>query len=164
MSFIIEFKLENRAIFEETQRFRQWWLWLMVTFVIAVLTFKQFTATSPVQASPALLAVMVGIALLLWLIKLEMKISSEGVLVRLFPFHLAFKNHSWETISRAEVQKYSPIFDYGGWGYRIGFGGKALNISGNMGLQLHFTNGKKLLIGTQRPDELRSVLQQLGRT
>ena len=83
--------------------------------------------------------------------------------MKLFPFHLAFKHYPWEMISKAEVRKYNPITEFGGWGYRWGFGGTAVNISGNMGLQLDLSNGKKLLIGTQGPDELRSVLQRMGR-
>lgn len=39
--------------------------------------------------------------------------------------------------------------------------GRAFNVSGNIGLQLEFINGEKLLIGTQNPEKLRNVLEDL---
>ena len=67
-------------------------------------------------------------------------------------------------ISKVYVRKYSPLADYGGWGLRFSMSGqgKAYNVSGNVGLQLEFSNGKKLLIGTRKPDELSSVLNEMG--
>ena len=54
--------------------------------------------------------------------------------------------------------------EYGGWGLRLGlFGnGKAFNVSGDKGLQLEFTDNKKLLIGTNRPEELTETLIKIG--
>ena len=36
---------------------------------------------------------------------------------------------------------------------------KAINVSGDIGIQLELKNGKKLLIGTQKEAEAKSVLQ-----
>ena len=52
----------------------------------------------------------------------------------------------------------------GGWGIKFGlFGnkarGNAVNISGDIGIQLELKNGKKLLIGTQKEAESKSVIQ-----
>jgi hypothetical protein len=38
----------------------------------------------------------------------------------------------------------------------------AYNISGDKGLQLEFTDNKKLLIGTNKPEELNEVLSKIG--
>ena len=38
--------------------------------------------------------------------------------------------------------------------------GKAYNVSGNRGLQLELSSGKKILIGSQRADELARILQE----
>jgi len=59
-------------------------------------------------------------------------------------------------LDKVYLRKYSPIGEYGGWGFRYG----AYNIKGSQGLQLKFKNGKMLLIGTQRPEELQKVLDQ----
>jgi hypothetical protein len=49
--------------------------------------------------------------------------------------------------------------EYGGWGVKYGWAGKAYNISGNRGVQLKLSNGKGLLIGSQRPEELAQAIQ-----
>jgi hypothetical protein len=105
------------------------------------------------------------IALLL-VSKLETAISDEGISYRFFPFHKRKKTITWSDIEKAYVRKYKPIAEYGGWGLRLGFfgSGKAVNVSGNMGLQLIFRNGKKLLIGTKRSNEVQLILQQLKET
>jgi hypothetical protein len=56
------------------------------------------------------------------------------------------------------VQTYRPIRDYGGWGIRYGRGGKAYNVSGNRGVMLELSDGQKLLIGSQRPEELANAI------
>jgi hypothetical protein len=62
------------------------------------------------------------------------------------------------------VRKYKPIREYGGWGYRLGImKGRAFTINGFWGLQIVFSNGKKLLIGTRQPEELTKAIEQLKR-
>ena len=70
----------------------------------------------------------------------------------------------WEEIKKVYVRNYDPISEYGGWGLKGGFfwnkeKGKCVNISGDIGLQIEFKNGKKLLIGTQKKEEATSVLK-----
>ena len=67
-------------------------------------------------------------------------------------------------LTKSFVRQYSPLTEYGGWGLRLGLFGKgtAYNVSGNKGLQLEFTDKKKLLIGTNKPDELSETLNKIG--
>ena len=61
-----------------------------------------------------------------------------------------------------EVRRYSPILEYGGWGYRPGRKKLALNVSGNQGLEIKFRNGRKLMIGTQKREDLERVIRRLA--
>jgi hypothetical protein len=96
--------------------------------------------------------------------RLDKVIKKDGIYVRFFPFHLRFKHYSWDKLTKSFVRQYSPIAEYGGWGLRFGLFGKgtAYNISGNKGLQLQFIDNKKLLIGTNKPDELTETLKIIG--
>lgn len=59
------------------------------------------------------------------------------------------------------MRTYSPIKEYGGWGYRITLkNGKAFNVTGNKGIQLVLKSGKKLLIGTQQESEASLVINR----
>lgn len=110
------------------------------------------------------LLISAGITLLLTIlfliIRLDTQIKKDGVYVKFFPLHFRFRYYSWAELSKCYVRKYSPMAEYGGWGLRFGFGGKAYNISGNQGLQLQFKNKKTLLIGTQKPAELQQVIDK----
>ncbi len=166
--------MSSEVLFTERQRFRQWWLWLILLginglFIFGV--FKQVIGGEQFGDKPmsnAGLLVATGLTLLLTLlfinIRLDTNIKKDGIYVRFFPFHLKFKYYSWDTLTKSFVRQYSPLTEYGGWGLRIGLlrKGTAFNISGDKGLQLEFTNNKRLLIGTNKPDELTEILNKIG--
>ena len=105
------------------------------------------------------------IIILFLITRLETLIKKDGIYVRFYPFQPNYMVFTWDKISTAFVRQYDPIAEYGGWGLRFGlFGrGKAFNISGNKGLQLVFHDGTKLLIGTQKPEELSEILKRIGK-
>jgi hypothetical protein len=49
--------------------------------------------------------------------------------------------------------------DYGGYGFRSIRGGKAYVASGGRGVRVTLAGGEKLVVGTQRPDELAQTLR-----
>jgi len=159
--------------FSETQKFNQWWLWLILIGLNALFVFfafEQIVAESRfgnLSATDVVLLVVTAFMFLLNILffnfRLETRIQTDGIYVRFFPFHKSFKHYSWEVIDQSYVRKYSPIREYGGWGIRIGTKGNAFNISGNQGLQLEFNNHKRLLIGTNKAEELAAVLDKIRR-
>jgi hypothetical protein len=165
--------MEFDLIFAEKQKFRQWWVILILlgfNTLIAYAIISQFFMGKPFGQNPMgnlgliVTAVFVLLlSLLIFVVRMETQISSEGIQVRFFPFHLKFKKFSWDEISRCYVREYAPIGEFGGWGLRWGlFGqGNAWNVAGNRGLQMEFKNGKKLLIGTQKPDLMIEALEKI---
>ncbi len=151
-------------IFSERQRFRQWWLWIILFVLPGIFlygSYRQIILKIPFGNNPAsdtMLLALSAVFILLWLLffisRLDTEISDKGISVRLYPFQLKKRKIGWNEIEKVYVRKYSPLWEYGGWGYRFGlFGfGRALSVSGNMGIQIVFRNGKKLLIGTNDPE------------
>lgn len=99
---------------------------------------------------------MALVMILLATLELRTVITDDGIEVKFWPFgrQRIFKSE----IKGAVVRTYSPIKEFGGWGYRIGPRGKAYNMQGNQGLQLEFMNGDRLMIGTQKPEELAAFI------
>lgn len=66
-------------------------------------------------------------------------------------------------IANMYVRKYKPLREYGGWGLRMGLFGKgsAINVSGNMGIQIELKNGDRILIGTNKPDDAKRIIKDL---
>lgn len=166
--------MNKDILFTETQRFRQWWLWVILVGSNGLLVFgvfKQVIAGQPFGDKPmsneGLLlttALTITLSILLANLRLDTSIRKDGIYVRFFPFHLQFKHYDWNRLTKLYVRPYSALTEYGGWGIRIGLFGKgtAYNISGNKGLQLECTDNKKLLIGTNKSDELEATLKKMG--
>lgn len=91
--------------------------------------------------------------------RLRSRIDEEGIHIRFFPFMWKEKTWRWDEIGDAYVKRYSP-WEYGGWGYRFGRGGTAFTTKGSYGIQLVVRrNGAKMLIGTQKPEEVNEILK-----
>ncbi|MHC4266088.1 MAG: DUF6141 family protein [Planctomycetota bacterium] len=164
---------QQRISFREVQRFR---LWLRITLVILmafIIMIDLFPLCEKIYPSGEVVTIIsftiVGILLpfasaaLFLILKLETEVRSDGLYVRFFPLHLHYKNLSFDDISEYFSRTYKPVLEYGGWGIRWGFGksGKVYNVKGNRGLQLVFTNGKRLLIGSQKPEKLVEAINSI---
>lgn len=156
-------------IFKEEQRFNQ--IWLIVLILVSILVpigviIKEYTK-DPSSFSTAefisIIGVMIVASGIIFVFKLSTRIDEEGIHYKFFPFHWSFKVITWNEIENIYVRNYNAIREYGGWGLKSGVvwnnsKGKAINVSGDIGIQLELKNGKKLLIGTQKQNEAESVL------
>jgi hypothetical protein len=154
-------------VFTEAQRFTQWWLSviLIATFAIVLVTSYN-TYQEIAKDSNAVLSLIASniitplVILLIYGLKLKTKINEQGVFYGFWPFHLKMKNIAWSQIEKIYVREYNPILEYGGWGYKFSFNkrGKAYTTKGNIGIQIEFKDGKKMLLGTQKRVEAESVI------
>jgi hypothetical protein len=163
------------SIFTEVQRFRQWWVWILVLFVGGIAWYgfiQQIVLKRPFGNNPAPDPVMIMIWVifgiffpaLFYSIKLVTEVRYDGLYVRFFPLQFHSHKISYEEIKRYEIRTYSAIKEYGGYGIRLGKQGKAYNVHGNRGVQFEFQDGKRLLIGSQRPEEfMQALLSVVGR-
>ncbi len=153
-------------MFSETQRFTQWWLWLILIGVWSSMVYSIVTAPSQTDTA-AYVSFGIGILLplLFWQMKLTTRIEAEGIYVRFTPFHFKEKFYAWDSISACYVRDYSPLREYGGWGIKYSFNGNGLvyNVAGSVGLQLNFKDGEPVLIGTQKGEEIKQLLVKMGR-
>jgi len=165
--------MDNEILFSERQKFKQWWVWIILICINGLFSYGVFKQViggqqfgeQPMSNAGLLIATLLMLVLTILFItcKLDMQIKKDGIYIKFFPFHLSFKKFTWNQLTKVFVREYNPIGEYGGWGLRLGlFGkGKAFTVSGNKGLQLEFLNNKKLLIGTNKPDQLEEVLNKI---
>ena len=158
---------ENNVIFREVQRFALWLRLALLVFMIGLCWFALRDISSQQGSIGALpvtffIAFMVfvpaAVAILFLTLKLETEVRSDGLYVRFFPFHIRYKEFTAEDLTECCARTYRPILEYGGWGIRLGKKGKAYNVKGNKGVQLILKNQKRLLIGSQKPDELARAI------
>jgi len=150
-----------KEVFEEEQRFTQWWIWLILIAVFAyeiklifdLVQLENYTSRNVM----AYLLIMLPILLVLIIFafsKLYTRVDESGIVVVFKPFSFSQRRFKWDEIESAQAVKYNPIKEFGGWGYRISWKGKgtAMNVKGNKGIHLKLTKDRQFMIGTQNAE------------
>ena len=157
-------------IYREVQQFRQVWIWVIVSALSGLVWYaavRQLLLHRPFGGIPMLIIPLVifwfifgiGLPALFFFGRLVTEVRDDGIYICFFPFHWTFRKIAFTEVKQYEVRTYRPIREYGGWGIRYGCKGKAYNVSGDRGVQIELLNGKRLLLGSQRPEELWRAIQ-----
>ena len=66
-------------------------------------------------------------------------------------------------VIKTGVRKYSAINDFGGWGIRWGFDGvnAYIQLGVNTGVLFLLKNGQKILISSNKPNELNAAVERI---
>jgi len=160
----------EKISFREVQYFRQRWILLLTlaavgatwySFILQIVLGQEFGANASPDWMMWLIWLIVGIGLPLLIYKanLVIEVKRDYLFIQFVPF--TSRKIRFDEIKHIEARTYNPILEYGGWGIRWGFGNKrAYNISGNQGVDLTLNNGENVLLGSQNPDELASIVSR----
>lgn len=153
--------------FREVQEFPRWPILLPTLLVLGA--FALAAMSGRLQESPGALIVFAVVILLISLftgfllrLRLVTEVRSDGIHVRLWPF--TQRRIAPGEIAAVWACTYRPLLEYGGWGIRYGWRGMAYNARGNRGVQLVLDSGKRLLLGSQQPEELDAAIRQVAPT
>ena len=154
-------------IFIERQKFTQFWLWVILTglvFVPIYGIYKQLILGEQIGNNPLpdwglIISSVIIFALiaLFFVARLDTEINDDEIRIHFYPF--INRRVNWDDVESANVVKYGFL---GGWGIRFSTKyGTAYNIKGNRGLAIKLKNGKKILIGTQKEEELKKIVENI---
>lgn len=165
------------VVYHEEQRFGREWFWLIllvggvpIAVIFGLGLWQQLVRKISFGDRPlsdgellvlffAALATVGGVAWLMGAAKLETEIRGRTLYLDFRPLHRL--EIPLSRIRSSVVRQYRPIREFGGWGIRYGFGaGWAWNVRGDMGVQLVLDTGRKVLVGSQRPVELKEALDR----
>ena len=143
------------TLFEEKQKFTQRWLWIIL------LSFPIISVGPFDENEINVYYVLIGIAIpfLFYLFELRIKVNNDGLHYQFFPFHLKFHTIKIDEIESFKAMGYSPLKEYGGWGIKYSFKGKAYNVSRNKGVKVFLKNGANIMFGSQKHKELAKALK-----
>jgi hypothetical protein len=153
------------AIYREEQRFG-WWVYALLALMMA-LAWAIFETSGPVGARHGLrhmVAVSAGfslpVLLVVGVLRMTTLVTPTDVRVW-FGFIPTYRRDiTISSIARVEVVLYRPLADCKGWGIRTGPDGeRVLNARGNRGVRLYMVDGSKILIGSQRAEELALAVE-----
>ena len=150
--------------FNEEQKMDQWWLRVLMLGSAAVMAWAVY-ATWGENELYENIGMAVGfwasmilgflVFAMVWFWKLTTRIDNYGINVKC-PF--VNKKVTWDEIESLELLDYGFI---GGWGIRISTKyGTAYNTSGSKGMAVTLKNKKKFLVGTQREEELKRIVEK----
>lgn len=162
---------EETIYFREVQKFRQVWIWTIVVIVSGLAWYgfiEQviFNKMAGVYKAPNLSLIInclfcgILLPLFLYTMSLTTEVRSSAIYIRFFPFHRSFCKIPLKALERYEFIAYSPIWEYGGWGIRYSWKGKAYTVSGNLGVRLKLKNGNIILIGSQLPELMVTAIKE----
>jgi len=157
-------------IYHEIQQFRQVWIWVTASAltglvwyaaVMQLLLHRPFGNRPMSDISLVINWFLFGIGLpaLFLIARLVTEVRNDGIYIRFFPFHWTFRKIAFTEVKQFKARTYRSFREYGGHGIRYGSKGMAYTVSGDRGVQIELLNGKRLLIGSQRAEELSRAIQ-----
>lgn len=156
-------EVNRTVVFEEEQRFTQWWLWalVIVSSGAALVAFVAGVVDSsdgvPWAIVPVTVVVGVGLPVLFGFARLRVEVHDDRVVLRYRPF--TARTIRLADVMGVEAVTYRPVREYGGWGIKGWSRRKvAYNVSGTRGARLTLADGRTVLIGSQRADELAAAI------
>ncbi|NUP90292.1 MAG: hypothetical protein HUU25_10805 [Candidatus Sumerlaeia bacterium] len=115
--------------------------------------------------SPAALTGLAGgvlglhlvLVLAFWFASMTTEVGADGLWITcLLPWSRHF---TLEDLAEARPETYHPVREFGGWGYRVTWSGKRVySVLGSRGVRLIFTDGREVMIGSRRPEELARAI------
>ncbi len=107
----------------------------------------------------SVLLVVVGLLMVVLYGGQRTLVTRDTVTVRWGIFGIPVLRLKTSDIASAELHRFSPLRDFGGYGIRFNREMKAYYLRGGAGVLLTLHNGKKYLIGSDKPADLLTVVQ-----
>jgi hypothetical protein len=155
--------------FIEKQNFRKWWHYAIAGFPVIIISSMfclvqfDFVSTKNNQKEPLIFLILIVFTILVFIwflfLKLKTTINEKGIFVNYGGIPFCEKNMRWEDITSISVIKYSPLYDYGGWGVKYSiFNGWCYNVAGDFGIKIIGIDKNPFLIGTQQKEEAEKII------
>ena len=136
--------------FEETQRFGQPWIWLLIGAIGIV---------SVIASAGVGLVIVAVVAVLFYFVRLTTEVRENGVYVRFAPLHRSFRHIPFDEIEQCELTNFG-FLTYGGIGIRWTPSTITYMTTRGNSVKLHRENQKSVVIGSERADELATAITE----
>jgi hypothetical protein len=160
------------ALYREEQNFA-WWLYAALACILAllVLGYQMKSQTAPLPESHKgmggleapvflLLGVCLPSLLVFGVLHMTTQVTPDACHIWFGWIPTVRRSIPVVSIKQVEIVRYNALRDHGFWGVRTTKDGERVyTASGDRAVRLHLADGTRVLIGSQRPEELASVLE-----
>jgi hypothetical protein len=162
------------STFRETQYLRAWWYIILIASITVLPWWgavTQLVMGEPWGNNPAsdefmiIFLVIFGVFFPLFLFYIHLVVEvSDAVYIRFRPFMIRPRIIRAQDIVTHRAEEYDPLGEYGGWGIKGFSSNRAYNVSGRKGVRIVLKDGRMVMIGSQRAEELSTAISHLVRT
>ncbi len=91
------------------------------------------------------------------------EIWTDGIRFKFTPLIRKMRHIPLDQISDVKVEKYRPILEFGGWGWRRRLLARktAFNVSGNIGIRVTLKSRSQILFGTHQQEEMKRAIEKM---
>ncbi len=142
--------------FHEEQQFRASWIWVLLIIIDLPLAISLALGRIGPGTLVGLLVPWLVTALFL-AAKLVVDVDRDKIRIS-FHFLWPTRRIPIAKVRGARAAEYNSLLDYGGWGVRLSWKGWAFNTGGAEGVLVETNDGKRVMIGSKRPQELEAAI------
>ncbi|MFC7230108.1 hypothetical protein N0B31_22165 (plasmid) [Salinirubellus salinus] len=173
--------MASTAHYEETQYFRQTWLWALLVIsgvpaallgIVGVIA-DAGPGTNVLLWVAVVLVVVFGPLVLLYRANLRIEARDDALILRLWPFHLRARKVPYAEIESITTTEISPMGDFGGlgvrvqptfyrWGIRLD-GPVGYIVEGKRAVRITRTDASVLVVTSTDPPALVRTIERIGR-
>jgi hypothetical protein len=166
--------------YEETQYFRQTWLWALLVIsgvpaallgTVGVVT-ESGAGTNVLLWVAVVLVVVFGPFIILYRANLRIEARDDALMLRLWPFHLRARRVPYAEMDAITATEISPMGDFGGLGvriqptfYRWGIrfdGPVGYIVEGEQAVRITRANDTELVVTSTDPRKLVRTIERIG--
>jgi hypothetical protein len=151
------------ALYREDQRFG-WWVYAVLVGMVALTRLPALLPAAGPLPTAVELSLNIGLILpailVVGVLRMTTVVTATEIRVWFGWIPTYRRTLPAGSVARVEVVQYHPVAEFGGWGVRYGRDGeRVLNARGDRGVRLHLVDGSRLLIGSQRPEDLALAVE-----
>lgn len=144
-------------LYYEVQYF-SWWVYLVIAIAIALIAW-------PILRGSLSLKIGLGagvflLVVVLMTLRMTTFVKEQSLAVYFGWIPVVTKTIPLSEIKDAQICSYHPFTQFGGWGWRYSSDGThALTAKGTQGICFHLRNGRKVVVGSSKSQELEGVIR-----
>lgn len=170
-----------KLIYREEQPFRQSIVpWIMLVFMLILIGgfgvsfYQQLYLGRPYGDEPmsnngliwsSIISFVVMSSVFIFILSgcLVTEIWSDGIRYKFPPLIRRMRYIAIADIEDIKVEKYRPLIEFGGWGWRRRFLTRktAFNVSGRIGVRVTLKKGSQILFGTQQQEDMKRAVAKM---
>jgi len=157
----------GKVLFKEVQRGSRWWSWLIVPVWLAYLSWRIFGTVEAIGSGEASWGdSRLAVFILLWVAAVAVisrtmftRVQDDGLYIRILPFSIRAHRVSLDNVTKVVPRSTLRSSECAWFGIKRSSDGVSYCMSTDGGVEIHYADGRRALVGSRSPEELAAAIQ-----